>query len=666
MSSGRIWMATLLAVCALAGRPAHSATARIGSLALRESLSQRMVCNDAAGCVVADTRSLAASFDISVEPAVTAGFGKTTRISFRLGTLRFEAALGDDPHWTTVKRIARFPLPATSGKSAGRVTATWTTRHVFVKVNARTAAVLGGISPPRGVSKIRPYVDAAMKVADGTWFYAGQSKGRARVHDVKHGAAKASLIQASVTAAGLPATLSDDRKPPAIRIDKPKVNEFFALSPVTVSGVVTDDREIARIESSIDGAPPAAIAFVVDPQSGGATDQSATFSFDVSVVVEGLHFVSVCVYDDGDNKACANRAFVYSVSSPSVLAVGDVFSIAVRDGVTFAWGLGVSGQLGNGSYATQQSPAAVPGLAGAIAVSAGLTHTVALFPDGTVRTCGSNAYGQLGDGTRDDRPTPASVPGLTGVVAVAAGNYHSVALRSDGTVWTWGANGRAQIGDGTGGTLDNSKDRLVPVEATGLADVAAISAGGDANVAIRADGTLWGWGDPRYGQVEDGLVPQRVGIGLTGVVQVAVGGVHVIVRKSDGTVWTWGYRLYGSIGDGTSADSLQLTPKQVVEVTGAIGVAASASSSAALLDSHSVLAWGDNAFGEIGDGSDKQRDSPVYVKNAAEIVRINSSGQSVDFLAERADKALLGWGRYAYGDPSSPAYTYTPIEIPLP
>jgi alpha-tubulin suppressor-like RCC1 family protein len=667
----RAWAFAAAALAALAAGPIAAAASPPGHLQLKESLRQR-VAHSGRGAsrtaTVVDKRKLAATFDMQVEPQASGTYDADTRVSFRLGSFLFDRLLGDDPAFNALQRKARIAVPGAlpADPPAGFVSVRWTGRHLWVDVRAAAPAVLADVNAPLGKSWLSMHVDAAIRVGDGSWFYFGTARGKARVKQRTVDGAGQNLTKAKVALTGLSATLSDDRKPPTVTIDAPASHQFLGETPIVVSGRASDDRRIARVSWRLDTEEPVAAPWAVVPGTGGAVDERATFHIAVPVTVEGLHTVEVCVQDDAGNEDCATVSFVYSVSRPSLLAAGDRFSVAVHEGVTYAWGRGVSGQLGSGTFDSKEAPEAAAALAGAIAVSAGLTHTVALFSDGTVHTCGSNAYGQLGDGSRDDRPDVGPVPGLTDVVAVAAGNYHSVALRADGTVWIWGANGLGQIGDGTGGNFDNADDRLSPVQVPGLASVAAVSAGADATIVTLSDGTLRGWGDGHYGQVPAGLSPQAVAPSLGDVVEVAVGGVHVIARTADGSVWTWGYRLYGAIGDGTAGDAVQETPYRVAGIAGAIQVTASATSCSVLLASHTVVSWGGNEFGQCGTGSGGQQNSPRLISQFTDIVRVASSGQSVDVLAESAGKTLYGWGRYVTGDPLADAIATKPVPIALP
>ena len=115
-----------------------------------------------------------------------------------------------------------------------------------------------------------------------------------------------------------------------------------------------------------------------------------------------------------------------------------------------------------------------------------------------------NKDGQLGDGTRYARFAPIQVQGITDVVSVAAGWGHSLALRRDGTLWGWGSNWEGQLGDGT------RTGKLAPVQVQDITDVASIAAGDDYSLAVRRDGTFWAWGENWAGQLGDGTVGHRL------------------------------------------------------------------------------------------------------------------------------------------------------------
>src|SRR5205823_3209453 len=139
-------------------------------------------------------------------------------------------------------------------------------------------------------------------------------------------------------------------------------------------------------------------------------------------------------------------------------------------------------------------------------VEAGQRHSLTLQSNGSVWAFGADDQGQLGQGSVDNQahPNPALVPipvaGVTpGSIGIAAGDNHNLALRADGTVWAWGNNSFGQLGDGT-----ITPSRLAPVQTQGITNAIAISAGQNYSLAVRADGTLVSWGYNGDGQLGTG------------------------------------------------------------------------------------------------------------------------------------------------------------------
>lgn len=302
----------------------------------------------------------------------------------------------------------------------------------------------------------------------------------------------------------------------------------------------------------------------------------------------------------------------------------------------WGWGLNRAGQLGDGNTTSPvTTPVAVlgPGGTGTLtnitAVSGGQSHTLALRNDGTVWAWGSNSNGQLGDGTTTSRLSPVQVVGpggsgfLTGIVAVAApaGGGYSLALGSDGTVWSWGYNANGQLGDGTT-TFRHTPVHVVGPGGTGiLTNVVAIAAGANAGYAVKGDGTVWSWGYNNEGELGNGttgngsLTPtQVVGIGgqgfFSGAVAVTAGNVTAFALKADGTAYGWGLGTHGRLGAGSNpnlhyANPAPLpvaSPSGTGALTGIVAISAGDAHAMALTADGSVYAWGENLYGEVGDG----------------------------------------------------------------
>ncbi len=365
---------------------------------------------------------------------------------------------------------------------------------------------------------------------------------------------------------------------------------------------------------------------------------------------------------------------VHKLTGATVLAAGGAHSLAVTSsGGVLSWGTNVGGQLGKNSIDANAFPLGTfnnddPNLDGQplsdiIAVSGGGNHSLALKSDGTVRAWGGN-NGQLGDGFADGTwdgtalqvRNPANTGPLTGVAAISAGSgNYSVALQSDGTVLAWGTNGNGQLGDGT------NFQRFLPVQVSGFgpgSGVVAISAGANHTLALKLDGSVWAWGGNANGRLGDGTTIQRFtpvqvsGLGIgSGVVAIAAGNGYSLAMKADGSVWAWGNNANGQLGDGTLVQ--KLTPTQVLDPSGtgflggAIAIAANGSSMVLKSDG-TVWTWGANAAGQLGDGTFTDRSLPVQVVGAggsgflSGAVAIGAGTQNGQAL--KADGTVWTWG----------------------
>ena len=122
------------------------------------------------------------------------------------------------------------------------------------------------------------------------------------------------------------------------------------------------------------------------------------------------------------------------------------------DNSLWCWGVNNYGQLGDNLAESSSSvPVSVIGLgSGVVEVKAGWYHACARKTDGSLWCWGMGGSGQLGDGLQTGYYVPTAVPALSsGVAQVATGQSYSCARKTDGSLWCWGANGSGQLGDGT-------------------------------------------------------------------------------------------------------------------------------------------------------------------------------------------------------------------------
>jgi Cys-rich repeat protein/parallel beta-helix repeat protein len=334
------------------------------------------------------------------------------------------------------------------------------------------------------------------------------------------------------------------------------------------------------------------------------------------------------------------------------VAAGQYHTVALQsDGTLWAWGSNYYGQLGDGSgLAGHYSPGQVGPDKDWTAISAGAYHTLALKSDGTLLAWGLNANGQLGDGLTTNQLSPESITTVeTNWISVTAGREHTLALRSDGTLWGWGFNGWGQIGDGS------TTDRLTPVQIGTDNHWTAITAGQHRSIGLKADGTLWGWGDNSYGYLGDGTAtnqksPVRLGTDNQWV-QVAGGQYHTVALKSDGSLWAWGENGYGQLGNGTT--TAITTPTKIGSDTNWTHIAAGEFHTVALKSNGTLWVWGANVAGQLGDGTTTSKLIPTPIGSDQNWIGIAAGGGlntgEGHTLAIKSNGTLWAWGDNAVG-----------------
>ncbi len=392
--------------------------------------------------------------------------------------------------------------------------------------------------------------------------------------------------------------------------------------------------------------------------TGAATPVAASLPAGAEKIVGGA-FQEV-ILDDGAVLTCGHDLVgdatspigVPGLSSGAVdVAAGFFHALAVLDdGTIRAWGINSNGQLGDGTTTNSPSPVPVVGLSDAVAVAAGSDHSLALLGDGTVVAWGSNFHGELGNGTTTSSSTPVAVSGLTNVVALDAGTYWSMALKDDGTVWVWGGNFTGQLGDGT------NDDSHVPKQVAGVTGAAEIAAGNYHSVVRLADGTVMTWGSNEYGRLgnsasgSQGLSPQPIS-GVSDAIGIAVGYGHTAVLRADGTVVSWGNNTNGEIGNGYTTFRAEPGPVQPPAVSGIVAVAAAYDHAVALTGDGAVLTWGNGASNQLGTGS-PMTESPVPIG----VSGLNGGVQAVatthyySSFALKNDGSVVGWGSNSNGE----------------
>lgn len=223
---------------------------------------------------------------------------------------------------------------------------------------------------------------------------------------------------------------------------------------------------------------------------------------------------------------------------------------------------------------------------------------------------------------------------------LALGGQHALARLSDGSLAAWGYNGFGQLGTGKAGP-----PAMTPQPLSDPKEVSAVTAGRSHTCVVLPDHTVACWGDNAFGQLLTDSLSSAVPLTISGVSDVSAisaGGRHTCALGTGGSVTCWGWNRNGQLGDGTT-NALVGSPVTVSGISKAREVVAGANHSCALRDDGAVLCWGDNADGQLGDGTTAIRPAPVPVTGIVDAVEITAGAEAT--CARTNAGAVLCWGR---------------------
>ena len=338
---------------------------------------------------------------------------------------------------------------------------------------------------------------------------------------------------------------------------------------------------------------------------------------------------------------------------------GNVSYSATGDSSTlWSWGYNWQGALGHnegGQPGTvYSSPVQIPGTiwgSGLIGGAVTSLDGTGIKTDGTLWVWGHGASGGLGLNDRTQRSSPTQVPGTTWS-KTAMGYFIQYGIKTDGTLWSWGYNSYGELGQNN--TTKYSSPAQIP--GTTWSDVTAYGEGSRGALAIRTDGTLWAWGSGSYGalgQNQSGANAHRsspVQIPGTTWSKFGVAKQAVLAIKTDGTLWGWGHNLYGLLGINTShpGQSYVSSPTQVGSDTDWSNVRSGHYHTLAIKTNGTMYGWGYNWYGQLGHNTNGYHiSSPVQVPGTT---WSKAWGGEFSSLAMKTDGTIWGMGRNFYGE----------------
>jgi alpha-tubulin suppressor-like RCC1 family protein len=319
-------------------------------------------------------------------------------------------------------------------------------------------------------------------------------------------------------------------------------------------------------------------------------------------------------------------------------------------GSVMCWGRNNYGQLGNGSTSNSTTPVNVVNFTEpVISISAGNNYTCALTVDGVIKCWGENRTGQLGYDTATYYSTPKEVIGLGGKASkIATGSLHTCALLVSDTIKCWGGISWSRLL----GSAETAVS-LKPIEVANVGNgVQQIQASSYHTCVLGSNAELRCWGENHNGRLGDGTeishpTPVRIQTFDDKILAMALGMWHSCSLMLLGEIKCWGRNSEGQLGDGTTIN--RLFPTNVVglaELPSAVSVGNE--HTCALIQNGGVMCWGGNQFGQLGDGTTKNRKLPVAVTELDQAVVGLTTGYS-HTCAIMNDASIKCWGDNQYG-----------------
>jgi alpha-tubulin suppressor-like RCC1 family protein len=319
------------------------------------------------------------------------------------------------------------------------------------------------------------------------------------------------------------------------------------------------------------------------------------------------------------------------------------------NGGLYCWGVM---DASNTTYAT---PTSIGGTSWAD-VAVGNKFTCALKTNGTLWCWGSNNVGQLGDATLNSTTSPHQIGTATTWEVITAGDHHACGLQA-GQLFCWGGNEDGQVGVGGGLGVVST-----PTAIGAASDWATVRAGSAHTCALEetSDTTpspslaLWCWGNNASGQLGTGAVtagagPQLIPIPGGATAQswsvIAPGFSHTCGVLSDNSLWCWGDNAFGELGDGTTTP--QTTPEAIPTGNDWVALAAGTDFTCGAHMGGTTSCWGSNDGARLGLGVDASSNVPVSTGNKT-WAQLSAGGSSACAIASN-DESLWCWGQNGSG-----------------
>ena len=376
--------------------------------------------------------------------------------------------------------------------------------------------------------------------------------------------------------------------------------------------------------------------------------------------------IPICISDISDN----------ILNGKKIIKVSGGMTAIDEEGKVYTWGDNSYGQLGNGEsgknlysnvpICISDIPSNPLNNKNIVNIFASANHIIALDSQGKVYTWGSNDYGVLGNGTTEDSNIPICISELPdnilngkNIVEICTGSYNTAVIDEQGKVYMWGYNYYGQLGNGQYYSNKYTPICISDIEGNLLKGkrVVNISAGSYHTIAIDEEGKVYAWGDNGYGQLGNGTTESSsIPICISDIPGNILNGKRIlnsstdfyftVMIDDDGKVYTWGKDVNkeGLLGNGTTESSsipicISDIPDNPLNGEIIIDIFVNFDYIIALSNQGKVYTWGNNAYGQLGNGNNFS--SPVPVQIFKEIINIIKDSYIVEISSNSYSSIAL-------------------------